>query len=123
MSRDGMRSTSRRLAGIVAVAFVAGAVGVSAARPSPGVLFGFTDNSPMTVGTKATGPALALGARGFGYFLVWQPGKGWPTKAETDGLARAIAASGGTRVILMVRTVGRPRRSPARNGTSSAPMP
>ncbi len=106
MSRGSVRSIVGRLLGIVAVTFVAVGIGASAARSSPGLLFGFTDNSPMAVGKKATAPALALGARGFGYFLVWQPGKGWPTKAETDGLARAIAASPGTRVILMVRTVG-----------------
>ena len=93
MSRGSVRSIVGRLLGIVAVTFVAVGVGASAARSSPGLLFGFTDNSPMAVGKKATAPALALGARGFGYFLVWQPGKGWPTKAETDGLARAIAAS------------------------------
>jgi hypothetical protein len=58
------------------------------------------------VGTKATGPALAVGAHGFGYFLVWQPGKGWPTPAEQTGLARAVAASGGARVVLMVETRG-----------------
>jgi len=76
------------LLGVVATTLVVAGLGPSAARTSPGVLFGFTDNAPMAVGTKATAPALALGARAFGYFLVWQPGKGRPTKAETDGLAR-----------------------------------
>jgi len=101
-----MRRCRRRLLGVAVVVVAAGAVGVSTGRAAPGLLFGFTDNAPMTVGTKATGPALALGAHGFGYFLTWQPGKGWPTASEQTGLARAIAASGGARTVLTVKTVG-----------------
>ena len=106
MSRHSMRRCWRRLLGVAAVVVVAGALGVSTGRAAPGLLFGFTDNAPMTVGTKATGPALAVGAHGFGYFLTWQPGKGWPTASEQTGLARAIAASGGARTVLTVKTVG-----------------
>jgi hypothetical protein len=105
-SRHSMRSCCRRLLGVAAVALATGALGASTGRAAPGLLFGFTDNAPMTAGTKATGPALALGARGFGFLLTWQPGKGWPTPGEQTGLARAIGASGGARIVLMVRTVG-----------------
>ena len=60
----------------------------------------------MGAGSKATAPALALGARGFAFSLVWLPGKTAPSGAEATGLARAITAAQGARVILVVRTAG-----------------
>jgi hypothetical protein len=97
------RRSDWRLALAVVTLALAGAPVASA---SSNLLFGFTDNAPLSVGTKATAPALALGARGFAYFLLWAPGKSGLTQADTTGLARAIAASGGARVIVVLRTEG-----------------
>jgi hypothetical protein len=101
----GRRLFARSLLGLLALTLACG-VSAGAARASSGLLFGFTDNSPFSAGTRATGPALALGAHGFGYFLLWQPGKVALTSAESTGLARAIVASQGARVVLVIRTEG-----------------
>jgi hypothetical protein len=101
------RNCSARMLGLVVVTLaVTCSFGVRAAQPNSNLLFGFTDNSPLTTGSRATGPALALGARGFAYFLLWLPGRSTLNQAETSGLARAIGASQGARVILVVRTAG-----------------
>jgi hypothetical protein len=85
---------------------VACSLAVGQARSASNLFFGFTDDSPMGAGTKATAPALAVGARGFAFFLRWVPGHAGLTQAETTGLARAITASQGARVILVVHTTG-----------------
>ena len=85
---------------------VACSLAVRPARPASNLFFGFTDDSPMSAGSRATTPALALGARGFAFSLPWLPGKNALSGAETTGLARAITAAQGARVILVVRTEG-----------------
>jgi hypothetical protein len=93
--------------GLVVVALaVASGFGARTARPSPNLLFGFTDNAPLTAGTRATNPALAAGAQGFAFFLIWQPGKALLTPSETAGLVRAITAAHGARIVLVVRPLG-----------------
>ena len=79
---------------------------VGPARSASNLFFGFADDSPMGAGSKATAPALALGAHGFAFSLVWLPGKTAPSGVEATGLARAITAAQGARVILVVRTAG-----------------
>ncbi len=106
MGRDSARRISRRLLRFGALAVATSCVGGSVAQASPNLLFGFTDNAPFAAGTQATGPALALGARGFAYMLVWSHGKTYPTQDEVRGLTRAIVASAGARVVLVVRTTG-----------------
>ena len=106
MGRDSARRISRRLLRFGALAVATSCVGGSVAQASPNLLFGFTDNAPFAAGTQATGPALALGARGFAYMLVWSHGKTYPTQDEARGLTRAIVASAGARVVLVVRTNG-----------------
>ena len=100
------RRSALRLAFAAITLALASAAGATVASASSKLLFGFTDNAPLSVGTKATAPALALGARGFAYFLLWAPGKSGLTQSDTTGLARAIAASGGARVIVVLRTEG-----------------
>ncbi len=106
MSGDSSRSVVRLLGLVIVTLAVTCSFGVRAAQPNSNLFFGFTDNSPLSTGARATGPALALGARSFAFFLFWLPGKSALTQAETSGLARAIAASQGARVILAVRTAG-----------------
>lgn len=100
------RRSARQLALAALTLALASAAAAPVAGASSNLLFGFTDNAPLSVGTKATGPALALGARGFGYFLLWAPGKTGLTQAEATGLARAIGSSGGARVVVVLRTEG-----------------
>jgi hypothetical protein len=94
----------RRLA---LAAVLLGALGVAPqAAAAPGLLFGFNDNLPMVLGSEATDHARSLGARGFAYTLLWLPGKTTLTADEVRDLGRAMRASTGLRVVLVVRTAG-----------------
>ena len=70
------------------------------------LLFGFSDNAPMKLGVQATAPALSLGAHGFAYDVKWEHGRVALTADDESGLARAIDASGGARVIVVVSQLG-----------------
>ena len=77
---------------------VACSVAVGQARSASNLFFGFTDDSPMGAGSKATGPALALGAHGFAFSLRLAAGKDRAQRSRDDrarpgdhGCARARA--------------------------------
>ncbi len=85
----------------------AGVLGLPAiASAAPGVLFGFTDNLPMVVGSEATDRERALGAQGTTLILTWHRGQIGLTSSDASGLEKAINAAGGMRVILSVMTLG-----------------
>jgi hypothetical protein len=102
----GVRKSGFRTLKLLLFAVSIWAVLPAGARAEPNLLFGFTDNLPMALGSEATAPEQALGARGVALTLIWLPGKTALDTAEAKELALATAASTGMRVILSIRTIG-----------------
>jgi hypothetical protein len=113
----GVKRNCGRLAAVVGCVLVAATAGPRAASADPSLLFGFTDNLPMVLGSDATTRERALGAHGIALILTWHRGETTLTTGDAKGLAKAIGAASGMRVILSVMTLGAgtPLDDPARD--------
>jgi hypothetical protein len=95
-----------RTCGRVAAMVVLVCVLASGAQAAPGLIFGFTDNRPLTNGVQSTSVERALGATATSYTLVWHTGETRLSQTEMSQLAHGVVSASGMRVILSVRTNG-----------------